>query len=58
MLNHGHHDPREPHKWKHCPYCDLDGLILIEASEDVIINYLSSLEESELKLILAKLDKS
>jgi hypothetical protein len=58
LLDHGHHDPSRPYRWKHCPYCDINGLILIEACNNVIIDYLLSLNELDLKLILDRLDKS
>jgi hypothetical protein len=34
-----------PYKWKSCPYCDPDGLQLIEAAESSIIEYLNQLSD-------------
>ena len=52
IYNSGHHDPLNPLKWKTCPYCDPDGLMLIEASPGAIKEYLLSLTEEEKDVIL------
>ena len=41
----GHHDPFKPYKWKSCPYCDHDGLLLIEACESTVIQYINQLDK-------------
>ena len=56
VFNHsGYHDPLNPLKWKSCPYCDHDGLILIEAAVQVIADYLNGIDESARESILTKL---
>ena len=52
VYNSGHHDPLNPLKWKTCPYCDLNGHMLIEASPGAIKEYLLSLTEEEKSVIL------
>ena len=52
LYNGGHHDPLNPMKWKSCPYCDLNGHILIEASPGAIKEYLLSLTEDERDVII------
>ena len=39
-------------KWKSCIYCDLDGMIIIEASDVSVVEFLKQLAESRLKKIL------
>ena len=45
IFNHGHHDPHSPHRWKTCPYCDSKGLTVIEATTDVIVNFIENTDE-------------
>ena len=49
----GHYEPMDPTKWRHCPYCDDSGLQLIEATKDIIAQYVCENEEI-LKLIAEK----
>jgi len=51
----GHHDPSNPFKWKSCPYCDYDGLLLIEAHLNSIAEYVNELPEEERLLLLQKI---
>ena len=39
-------------KWKGCIYCDLDGMIIIEASDVSVVEFLKQLSENRLKKIL------
>lgn len=52
----GYHNPLNPLKWKTCPYCDHEGLQLIEACKSTIIEYLAQLSEEERDHILTELD--
>ena len=49
----GHYEPQDPTKWRHCPYCDDSGLQLIEATKDIVAQYVRENEEL-LKLITEK----
>jgi len=56
VYNHsGYHNPQEPLKWKSCPYCDHNGLVLIEAAVQTIADYLNKVDEGTRQSILAKL---
>ena len=58
LLKHSaHHNPARPFMWKSCPYCDLDGLTLIEAHPTVVAEYLQQLPESVRTGILKQLKK-
>ena len=39
-------------KWKNCIYCDADGMIIIEASDASVVEFLNQLSEIRLKKIL------
>ena len=39
------HDPMNPLKWKTCPYCDDNGLVIIEAADNVLADFINSLDE-------------
>ena len=53
VFNHnGYHDPLNPLKWKSCPYCDHDGLILIEAVAQTIVEHINEADEETKKYIL------
>ena len=54
----GHHSPRDPYKWKSCPYCDHEGTQLIEACESTIVNYLAELGDEALKSVIEKIPKA
>jgi len=43
--NHGLHDPHHPHRWKRCAYCDHKGLIIIEATPDLIAAFIESTDD-------------
>jgi len=51
----GHHDPSRPFKWKSCPYCDHDGLQLIEAHENSIAEYFAQLDDDQRISVLQKI---
>jgi hypothetical protein len=51
----GYHNPRDPYKWKSCPYCDYDGLQIIEAHENTILQYFDQLDTEQQKALLKKL---
>jgi len=53
----GHHSPREPYKWKSCPYCDYDGEQLIEASQNAIVEYFTEIGETRRQQLLQKIAK-
>ena len=48
----GHHDPSNPYKWKSCPYCDNDGLQLIEAHPNSIVEYFNQLSDEDREALL------
>ena len=52
LANSSFHSPLNPMKWKQCPYCDLQGLILIEASKETIVRYLQTLSELDRNFIM------
>ena len=56
LANSSYHNPLNPYKWKECPYCDTDGLILIEASKETVVRYLQTLSESDLTFIVRNVD--
>ena len=49
------HSPLNPHKWKECPYCDRDGLIVIEAGVYAIVEYFQQLTEEQREELLEKI---
>jgi hypothetical protein len=51
------HSPLNPHKWKECPYCDRDGLIIIEAGVYAIVEYFQQLTEKQREELLEKIVK-
>jgi len=55
IFDHGHHDPHKPYKWKTCPYCDPNGHVLIEATPELIIQYIKHLPEEHQEEILKQL---
>tara|TARA_Y100000310_G_scaffold63242_1_gene58612 strand:- start:3088 stop:3333 length:246 start_codon:yes stop_codon:yes gene_type:complete len=55
MFNHGHHDPHRPHRWKTCPYCDSNGLTVIEATADAIIKFIENTDVSARQRLKQKL---
>ena len=52
-----YYDPKAPHKWRRCPYCDPDGCETIEASIASIKRYIELLPEEEKKKFLILLKK-
>ena len=55
MHNASFHSPLDPYKWKRCPYCDKDGLIIIEAGEHAIVEYFDQLPEEKRQDLLEKI---
>ena len=55
MYNASFHSPLDPYKWKRCPYCDKDGLIIIEAGEHAIVEYFDQLPEEKRQDLLEKI---
>jgi hypothetical protein len=53
----GHHSPSEPLKWKSCPYCDLHGLQLIEASQNAIAEFFAQLDPARHETLLHKISQ-
>ena len=49
------HSPLDPYKWKRCPYCDEEGLIIIEAGEHAIFEYFAQLPEEKREQLLEKI---
>jgi hypothetical protein len=45
----------EPHKWQRCPYCDTEGKVFIEASVNVIMDYINELALNDYVTVLQKL---
>jgi len=56
--NSGHHDPRNIYKWKGCPYCDHEGLQLIEAAQSTIIQYILQIDEEAYERIARAREES
>jgi len=55
IFNHGYHDPYHPYKWKTCPYCDLNGYLVIEATTELIVKYIENLPKDKKEEILKQL---
>jgi hypothetical protein len=53
--NSGYHSPSAPYKWKGCPYCDHDGMQLIEAHINAIAEYFAQLNEDSRSRLLQKI---
>ena len=53
IYNSGHHNPINPTQYRHCPYCDHQGLTLIEVTKEIVVEYVCENEEI-LKLVLEK----
>ena len=51
----GHYDSMKPGKWGACPYCDMEGKVFIEASVNVIADYINELPFEQYAAILGKL---
>lgn len=58
LANASYHNPLNPTKWKQCPYCDSDGLIIIEASKETVVRYLQTLSEPDRNFIIRNVDNS
>ena len=58
LPNGSYHDPLNPTTWKQCPYCDAQGLILIEASKETVVRYLQTLDEPDRNFIIRYVDNS
>jgi hypothetical protein len=52
LSNSPFHDPLNPTKWKECPYCDSHGLIIIEASKEVVVKYMQQLSDEDYEFII------
>ena len=51
------HDPMNPLKWKTCPYCDDNGLVIIEAADNVLADFINSLDEDRKFALVEKISK-
>ena len=51
------HDPMNPLKWKTCPYCDDNGLVIIEAADNVLADFINSLDEVRKFALVEKISK-
>ena len=51
------HDPMNPLKWKTCPYCDDNGLVIIEAADNVLADFINSLDEVRKFALVQKISK-
>jgi len=51
------HDPMNPLKWKTCPYCDDNGLVIIEACDGVLADYINSLDKDRKFALVEKISK-
>jgi len=51
------HDPMNPLKWKTCPYCDDSGLVIIEACDGVLADYINSLDKDRKFALVEKISK-
>jgi hypothetical protein len=51
------HDPMNPLKWKTCPYCDDNGLVIIEAADNVLADFINSLDENRKFALVQKISK-
>jgi hypothetical protein len=57
LLRPHHHDPFYPDKWKACPYCDNEGINLIEAEITGIIDRIELMSMEIQHEIVATLQK-
>ncbi len=55
IYDHGFNSPQEPFKWKRCPYCDTHGETYIEATFEVVADYIDSLSDDKKQEILSRL---
>ena len=51
----GYNNCLEPYKWQSCPYCDPEGKVFVEASVNVIGDYIGQLELEKYIVILQKI---
>ncbi len=51
------HDPLNPLKWKTCPHCDDNGLVIIEAADNVLADFINSLDEVRKFALVEKISK-
>ena len=51
----GHYDSMKPGEWGACPYCDTEGKVFIEASVNVIVDYINELPSYDYANVLSKL---
>jgi len=45
----------KPGEWGACPYCDTEGKVFIEASVNVIVDYINELPSYDYANVLSKL---
>ncbi len=50
-------DPLNPLKWKTCPHCDDNGLVIIEAADNVLADFINSLDEDRKFALVEKISK-
>jgi hypothetical protein len=53
----GTHDPMNPLKWNTCPHCDDSGLVIIEAADNVLADFINSLDEVRKFALVGKISK-
>jgi len=51
----GYYNSMDPGKWSTCPYCYTEGKVFIEASVNVIMDYLNELPLDDYIIVLQKL---
>ena len=56
LPNGSFHDPLNPTKWKECPYCDLQGLIIIEASKETVVRYILQLSDADRTFVIRNIN--
>ena len=51
----GYYNSMKPGMWSTCPYCDTEGKVFIEASVNVIMDYINELSLDDYAKVLSKL---
>ena len=58
LSNSSFHEPLNPLKWKQCPYCDADGLIIIEASKETAVRHILQLSDEDRAFIIRNINNN
>ena len=53
----GSYDSMNPLKWNTCPHCDDSGLVIIEAADNVLADFINNLDEVRKFALVGKISK-